>query len=126
MRMNLAAGLLASLVLTIPAYAAAPAAGPALTAAEVKAQIVGHRVMHGDPGDSMTFSYERNGTYFADDGRNGRQGKYTVRADGHVCWTETTGVAGCFQYYRSGKDLRLRRTDPGHLFDLGPAKIEPL
>ena len=105
---------------------AAPSAEAPLTAAEVKAQIVGHSVMHGDPGDSMTFYYHPGGAYEADDGRNGRQGKYVVRADGNVCWTETTGIGGCFQYYRGPKGLRLRRTDPGHLFDLGPAKVGPL
>ena len=74
----------------------------------------------------MTFYYHHGGAYDADEGRNGRQGRYVVRADGNVCWTETTGIGGCFQYYRSGKGLRLRLTDPGRLFYLGPAKFVPL
>jgi hypothetical protein len=91
----------------------------------VKTQIVGHSVAHGMP-SGMTFYYRPGGIYEADDGRNGRSGKYVVKPDGNLCWTESTGIAGCFQYYRVGAGLHLRRTDPDHKFDLGPAKVGPL
>ena len=120
---RLACGLAAVVLACGPALAQ-PKAGGALTAAEVKSQIVGHSVALTDGG--MTWYWNPGGKYDADDGRNGRRGSYTVQADGKLCWKESTGVAGCFQYFRQGKDVKVRRADPGHDFELGAVKIGPL
>jgi hypothetical protein len=107
-----------------PKAKAAPAAAGTLTAAEVNSQIVGHSVALEDGG--MTWYYNPGGKYDGDDGRNARGGTYAVRPDGRLCWTEATGVSGCFQYYRKAGKLQVRRADPGHDFELGAVKLGPL
>lgn len=102
---------------------AAPAPG-VLSAAEVRAEIVGHRVEAEDGG--MTWSYGKGGKYDADDGRNARGGTYAVQADGRLCWTEASGIKGCFQYYRQGGKLNIRRADPDNRFEVGAVKVGPL
>ena len=106
----------------------APAASSAiLTAQQVKSQIVGHSVSLKDDGNGgMTWYFNTDGRYDADDGRNGRSGRYTVQPDGKLCWTESTGVKGCFQYYRAGSVLKLRRAAPGHAMELGVVTIGKL
>jgi hypothetical protein len=101
----------------------APAAG-VLTAAEVRREIVGHRVAAEDGG--MSWYYYANGKYDGDDGRNARGGTYVVRPDGRLCWNDNVGVSGCFQYYRKSGKLRVRRADPGHDFELGAVAVGPL
>jgi hypothetical protein len=127
----------AALMLTLHSVAgvasAAPPAKPAssvatasstLSAAEVKAQIVGYSVALADGG--MTWFFNKNGSYDADDGRNGRAGTFTVQQDGKLCWNESTGIKGCFQYYRKGGKLLVRRADPGHSTELGAVALGPL
>jgi hypothetical protein len=112
---------------TPPAKAASgpPAVAGVLGAAEVRSQIVGRRVEAED--GAMTWYYYPTGKYDADDGRNARGGTYVVQADGRLCWTENGGGnRGCFQYYRSGGKLQVRRADPDNRFDLGPVKVGPL
>jgi hypothetical protein len=111
-------------LIAAPAVLAAQAAGGVLNAAEVRSQIVGHSVAL--DGGGMTWFFRRDGGYDADDGRTGRSGRYTVQTDGRLCWTETTGVAGCFKYIRKGDTLTVRRADPGHDFELGTATTGPL
>ena len=74
----------------------------------------------------MTWFYNPGGLYDADDGRNGRSGTYVVRPNGHLCWRESTGVAGCFQFYRQGPTMRIRRVDAGRNDDLGAVTVGPL
>ncbi len=118
----------AALLACAPALALAAAKpGPVavvLTAAQVKAQIVGHRVAAADGG--MTWYYNLDGKYDADDGRNARGGVYQVRRDGRLCWTENSGISGCFQYYRKAGRLQMRRADPGHAYELGAIRVGPL
>ena len=95
-----------------------------LTAAQVKAQIVGHKVEAEDGG--MTWYYNSGGKYDADDGRNALGGTYAVQPDGRLCWTENSGIKGCFQYYRQGAKLRARRADPDNRFEIGAVKVGPL
>lgn len=95
----------------------------ALSAQEVKSQIVGHSVVNADK--TMTWYYHPDGHYEGDDG-NSHEGRYTVGADGKLCWKESNGISGCFLYVRKGKALILRRADPGHDFELGPVKTGPL
>jgi hypothetical protein len=119
---------------TATAAAAAGAAKPAsavsaptagvLTAAEVRRQIVGHRVAAEDGG--MSWYYHPNGKYDGDDGRNARGGTYAVRPDGRLCWTDNASISGCFQYYRKAGKLQVRRADPGHDFELGAVTVGPL
>jgi hypothetical protein len=99
-------------------------ASTALTAAEVNKQIVGHSVALTDGG--MTWYFNPGGKYDGDDGRNSRGGRYEVRPDGRLCWTEQNGTSGCFRYYRQAGSIRVRRADPGHDTDLGSAKVGPL
>lgn len=106
-----------------PAAAASPAGG-VLSAAEVNRLIVGHSVALTDGG--MTWYFNPGGKYDGDDGRNARGGTYLVRPDGRLCWSDNTGVSGCFQYYRKGGALMVRRADPGHDFELGQVKTGPL
>ena len=118
---------LAVSALAAQAYAATPApAGGVLTAAEVRAQIVGHSVKSADGEGGMSWYYYPTGKYDADDGRNARGGSYVVGADGRLCWTENSGIKGCFQYYRQGKTLHIRRADPDNKFELGPVKVGSL
>jgi hypothetical protein len=121
LRTKLCAGLILAL-LAIAAQAAPPIAG-ALSAAEVKAKIVGHSVVNDDK--TMTWYYHPGGKYEGDDG-NSHEGTYTIGADGRLCWKENNGISGCFLYVRKGKGLVLRRADPGHDFELGPVTIGPL
>lgn len=116
------AGLLTALTLAGTVHAA-PLPG-ALTAAEVRAQIVGHSVVNADK--TMTWYYHPGGKLEDDDGRNYHAGTYKVEADGRLCWKENDGMAGCFQYVRKGKALILHRVDPGHQFELGPVTVGPL
>lgn len=107
-----------------PAPNASAPAGGVLTAAEVKSQIVGHRVA-GEDGQ-MTWYYYRDGKYDGDDGRNARGGTYVVRPDGRLCWTDNASISGCFQYYRKGGKLQVRRADPDNNFEVGAVKVGPL
>ena len=110
--------------LALAATKPAPVAAAILTAAQVKAQIVCHRVAAADGG--MTWYYNLDGKYDADDGRNARGGVYQVRRDGRLCWTENSGISGCFQYYRKAGRLQMRRADPGHAYELGAIRVGPL
>ena len=101
---------------------AAPAAAESmLSAAEVRGSVVGHSVALADGG--MTWYFSADGTYDADDGRVSRSGKFSVQPDGRLCWTESTGIDGCFQYYRTGGKLMVRRADPGHDTELGAVTL---
>ncbi len=102
---------------------AAPPLG-ALTAAEVKAQVVGHSVAYAD--GSATWWYRPNGRFEADDGRTGQEGTYVVGVDGRLCWKQSNGIAGCFLFVRKGKALIQRRADSGHDFELGAVTLGPL
>ena len=119
---NVLAGLGLAVLLVAPVQAA-PAAG-VLTAAKVRAQIVSHSVTAED--GAMTWYYYPTGKYDGDDGRNSRGGTYAVRPDGRLCWTENSGISGCFQYYRKAGKLQLRRADPDNKFELGAVKVGPL
>lgn len=113
------------MLFALPLLAAAATASPAtLSAAEVRAQIVGHSVARVDGG--MTWYYNPGGKYDGGDGRNSRGGTYAVRPDGRLCWTEASGIAGCFIYYRKGGKLFGRRADPNNRFELGELKVGPL
>lgn len=122
----LSAAVLAGSLLALGSAAAALAqpAASVLTSAQVNAQIVGHKVEADD--GAMTWYYNKGGKYDADDGRNARGGTYAVRADGRLCWTENSGIKGCFQYYRQGGKLHARRADPDNRFEIGVVKVGPL
>lgn len=113
-----------ALAVMLAGPAVAAPAGGVLAAAEVKSQIVGHSVAAEDGG--MTWYYHPTGKYDADDGRNARGGVYVVRPDGKLCWTEQSGISGCFEYYRQGGKLQMRRADPGHDFELGAVTVGAL
>ena len=104
--------------------ASAAASSTSLDAAAVRSQIVGHSVALAD--GQMTWYFNRNGQYDADDGRTARSGSFVVQPDGRLCWRESTGVAGCFQYYRKSGRLMVRRADPGHSTELGPVTLAAL
>lgn len=110
---------------TRPAQTAAPAAAVGvLSAAEVRSQIVGRQV---SSEEGMNWYYYPDGKYDADDGRIARGGTYVVRPDGRLCWNDRVGsVSGCFQYYRKGGQLHLRRADPDNTFELGRITISPI
>jgi hypothetical protein len=96
-----------------------PPASGALTAAEVNSQIVGRQVQ----GDGVQWTYYRDGKFESDDGRVARGGTYVVRPDGRLCWDDSIGVSGCFQYYRQAGKLNLRRADPDNRFELGVVTV---
>jgi len=125
----LSAAVLAGSLMALGWADTAPAqsAPVVLNAAQVNTQIVGHKVTSEDPSDGgMTWYYMPGGKYDADDGRNSRGGTYVVRPDGRLCWTEGSGIKGCFQYYRQAGKLRIRRADPDNKFELGAVKVGPL
>jgi len=127
MKMFSAAALAGSLMaLAAGAGAVAQPASAVLSAAQVNAQIVGHKVTSADPDGGMTWYYMAGGKYDADDGRNSRGGTYRVQPDGRLCWTETSGIKGCFQYYRKAGKMNVRRADPDNKFEVGEVTVGPL
>ena len=101
------------------AAVAAPLPGQ-LNAVDVRTKIVGHSVINADK--SMTWWYAADGAFEGDSGR-AHSGRFTVRDDGQLCWKESDGTTGCFVYIADGKQLSLRRVDPGHEADLGPVTL---
>ena len=97
-------------------------ANSALTAAEVRSQIIGlnRSVNHNG---QLELSFGPNGKFDGGDGRIGTNGTYRVEADGRVCWKNDRGFAGCFQYYRQNGALFVRRNDAGNNAIIGPVKV---
>jgi hypothetical protein len=85
--------------------------------------LVGHPVTH-NPGtvDRLIYVYNGNGTYDVNTAK-GRVdgGKYTIKADGQLCWDRAGGITGCFQYYHKGGKLRVRNMTNGA--DIGVAEL---
>ena len=71
----------------------------------------------------MFFNFDPSGKLSSGDGRTGRMGQYTLQQDGRLCWAIGTGFSGCFQYYRRGSELRVRRADNANNSDIGPVRI---
>lgn len=90
-----------------------------LTSAEIHTFIIGQDVEQGD----MLFNFGSDGSYSTSNGVSGGIGRYSLKADGRVCWTRGDGGSGCFLYYRRGQELRVRRADPLSQFDIGPAFV---
>jgi hypothetical protein len=105
----------------VPNASSVPSTG-ILTAAEVNQQIVGRKVQ----GDGIQWSYYLNGKYESDDGRVARGGTYVIQPDGRLCWNDNIGVSGCFQYYRRGGKLLLRRADVNNHSELGSVTVGPI
>ncbi len=89
-----------------------------LTPAEVRSQIVkGTLLAHGPDAvlrfrPDGTFEASRSGTRFT--------GRHVVGPDGRLCWTNSFGLAGCFEYYRKANRLMVRRADTINSNDIGP------
>lgn len=80
----------------------------ALSAQEVLDGLVGKSLNHAGMLD-ITFS--PNGTFASGDGRVGRNGNYQIQRDGRICWKDSSGFDGCFQYFRENGVLKVRRND---------------
>lgn len=101
------------------APAVADAADVPLTEAQVRSEIIGKDVSH-SPRHHITFGDD--GKLSAGDGMFGKLGTYRLEMDGRICWRMSPpNDAGCFQYYRRGAQLRVRRTDTGG--DIGPVTV---
>lgn len=102
--------------------ACANAADGALSKLEVMKLISGNSLSQGE----MTFAFKPDGTFDAGNGRTGSGGQYTVQPDGRLCWKNSHGFAGCFQYYRKGPELRVRRNDAQSKADIAKVTVSPL
>ncbi len=105
-----------------PADAATIRANSALTAAEVRAQIVGPTKAVNHNGQ-LDLTYGADGKFDGGDGRLGTSGTYRVEPDGRLCWKNSRGTSGCFQYYRQNGALFVRRNDGGNTAIIGPVKV---
>lgn len=110
--------------------AAAPAAqqaatrpGNALSAEDVRKQLIGMDVEHNG---QMSFAFKNDGTFDAVDGRTSSDGRYRIENDGRVCWQNSRGVSGCFRYYRAAGNLRVKREDAQSNGEIGAVVVAPL
>ncbi|MEM7641020.1 MAG: hypothetical protein AAF366_00660 [Pseudomonadota bacterium] len=107
-----------------------PAAGggTGLSAEEVRAEILGHRLYWGDDLNGVGTVYLPGGRFegmMVTDGRGrSNNGTYEIMADGRVCWQ--TLVSGCFRFYRQDGEIRVRRDDGQSEAELGVVRITPL
>lgn len=108
--------VLASLLL--PAMPAAAQDVP-LKEAEVRKLIRENEITQRE----MSFIYLPDGKFDATDGRMASGGTYRVEKDGRVCWKNSMGINGCFEFYRRGKELRVRRNDGNNKGDIGRVKL---
>ena len=117
-----------ALGLVVPAMAALVLATEAqalslpgqLNAVDVRTRVVGHSVVNADR--STAWWYAADGTFGGEAG-HAVAGRFTVRDDGQLCWKESDGTTGCFVFIADGRQLLLRRVDPGHEADLGPVTL---
>lgn len=108
-----------ALVATASSFAPSKAADGSLTEAEVRKMIAGNDVQH----DEMTFYFKGDGSFDAADGRTASNGKYSIEKSGNICWQNSRGFAGCFQYYRRGAELRVRRNDARSKSDISAVTV---
>ncbi|MEK7994707.1 MAG: hypothetical protein AAB403_12960 [Planctomycetota bacterium] len=101
----------------------AEAADVPLTSAQVRSDILGKEVSH-NPRHIIIFGTD--GKLAVVGGPLGKNGTYRLETDGRICWRmRPPNDAGCFQYYRRGAQLRVRRTDSGSPGDIGPVTVTP-
>jgi hypothetical protein len=93
----------------------------ALTADEVRSQIITKQIDHDG---RLQLTYAANKTFAGGDGRFGINGTYDLQNDGRICWKNSRGAAGCFQYYRRNGQLRVRRADGQSRDDIGPVTVK--
>lgn len=110
--------LLAGLAFWSAVVPTAEAADVPLTAAQVHSEIVGKDVNHDG---RLHLTNNANGTVEGGDGRFGFSGTYRLEKEGLICW-KFRGDTGCYQYYRRGAQLRVRRTDMRD-GDIGPVTV---
>jgi len=91
-----------------------------LTADEVRRTLLAKEVDHAG---KLSFIYKSDGTFDAADGRVASNGKYRIEPDGRVCWQNSRGFSGCFQYYRKGNAIHVRRNDATSRDEIGPVKL---
>jgi hypothetical protein len=87
---------------------------------DVRRTLVGRNVDHSG---TMMFRYQNNGTFEAADGRRASGGRYRIEQDGRLCWQNSLGSSGCFQYYRRGGALHVRRNDASSRAELGKVTV---
>ncbi|MEM7710360.1 MAG: hypothetical protein AAF264_06340, partial [Pseudomonadota bacterium] len=107
---------------------AAPADGD-LDPDAVRAELVGRELEWGSEADRIVMIYQADGRFegvMLDGAGGGRSsaGTYEVMADGRVCWE--AGISGCFRFYRTGEEIRVRREDAESTQELGVVRIAPL
>lgn len=84
-----------------------------LTAADVRAQLIGKRLAWGDAGTV----YLPNGRFEGVLSGRANNGTYRIEADGRLCWQSI--VRGCFRFYREAGALWVKRDDPQNQTVLG-------
>lgn len=89
-----------------------------LTAADVRAQLIGKRLAWGDAGTV----YLPNGRFEGVLSGRANNGTYRIEADGRLCWQSI--VRGCFRFYREGGALWVKRDDPQSRSVLGRVTIQ--
>ena len=99
-----------------PQAATAPGGGN-LSAADVRAELIGKRLAWGDAGTV----YLPNGRFEGVLAGRANNGTYRIEADGRVCWQSM--VQGCFRFYRQGGALWVKRDDPQSQAILGPVTV---
>jgi hypothetical protein len=116
--------VLAALVCWSATVPIAEAADVPLNDAQVRSELLGKDVSHGERHHIL---YSEDGKLSVGGGPLGKLGTYRVEKDGRICWRMgPPNDAGCFQYYRRGAQLRVRRTDPDSPGDIGPVVVSSL
>ncbi|MEM8851336.1 MAG: hypothetical protein AAGE03_15055 [Pseudomonadota bacterium] len=102
--------------------------GAGLSAAEVRAELLGRRLYWGDDLNGVGTIYQPGGRFegiMMNDGRGrANNGNYEVMADGRICWQGH--VSGCFRFYRRDGEIWVRRDDDRSQAELGAVQITPL
>lgn len=93
---------------------------PALAPNYIRANLLSRAIHHG----KAVYMYYADGKLEASpDGTSVLTGSYRIEADGRVCWNTSQLGRNCFEYYRRGGTLRVRRADANNRNDIGAVTL---
>ncbi|MBR9764287.1 MAG: hypothetical protein GYB53_12355 [Rhodobacteraceae bacterium] len=101
--------------------------GHVLSAADVRATLIGHELSWSNSGGASRMLFRADGqlTGLSQNGESARPftGHWQLREDGQLCWT--THASGCFRFRGAADGLHVLRSDGGRALDLGRVSIAP-
>jgi len=109
----------AAIPATSPPAPSAPAE-PALAPNYIRANMLSRAVHHGK---AIYMYYPDGRLEVSPDGTNVLTGSYRIESDGRVCWNTSQLGRNCFEYYRRGATLRVRRADANNRNDIGAVTL---